>query len=139
GGRRRSGPSGAGARAARSPNPPKGAVRIPPPRGGVAGQQRDEKTKQKKKPRALRVRRARLYDAERTRREAERAAARKSQVGSGDRSDKVRTYNFPQNRGTDHRINLTLYNIDRVMAGELHEVIQALIQHDQPTRLPSRS
>ena len=78
---------------------------------------------------------ARLYDAERTRREAERAAARKSQVGSGDRSEKVRTYNFPQNRVTDHRINLTLYKIDRVMAGELDEIIEALIADDQATRL----
>ena len=71
----------------------------------------------------------------RTRREAERAAARKSQVGSGDRSEKVRTYNFPQNRVTDHRINLTLYKIDRVMAGELDEIIEALIADDQATRL----
>src|SRR5262249_59305093 len=99
------------------------------------GQRRSKNAHKKKEARALRGRRARLYDAERTRREAERAAARKSQVGTGDRSEKVRTYNFPQNRVTDHRINLTLYKIERVMAGELDEIIEALIADDQATRL----
>ncbi|MES1201889.1 MAG: DUF6481 family protein, partial [Pseudomonadota bacterium] len=75
------------------------------------------------------------YDMERSRKDAERAQARKSQVGSGDRSERIRTYNFPQGRCTDHRINLTLYKLDRVMEGELDEIIDALISHDQAERL----
>ena len=75
--------------------------------------------------------RAKLYEAERLQRERERAADRKSQVGSGDRSERIRTYNFPQGRVTDHRINLTLYKLDRVMEGELDEVINALVSDEQ--------
>jgi peptide chain release factor 1 len=75
---------------------------------------------------------ARLYDAERQRLDSERAADRKSQVGSGDRSERIRTYNFPQGRVTDHRINLTLYNLPKVMEGEgLGEIIDALVTHHQ--------
>jgi peptide chain release factor 1 len=122
---RASGPGG------QSVNTTDSAVRITHLPTGVVVQQQDEKSQHKNKAKALKVLRARLYDAERTRRDAERAASRKSQVGSGDRSEKVRTYNFPQNRVTDHRINLTLYKIDRVMAGELDEIIEALIQDDQ--------
>ena len=84
----------------------------------------------------MKILRARIYDSERVRMEAERAASRKGQVGSGDRSERIRTYNFPQGRVTDHRINLTLYKLDRVMAGEaLDEVIEALIAEDQARRL----
>jgi peptide chain release factor 1 len=126
---RASGPGG------QSVNTTDSAVRITHLPTGVVVQQQDEKSQHKNKAKALKVLRARLYDAERNRRDAERAASRKSQVGSGDRSEKVRTYNFPQNRVTDHRINLTLYKIDRVMAGELDEIIEALIQDDQATRL----
>jgi peptide chain release factor 1 len=72
---------------------------------------------------------------ERTQRDAERAAQRKSQVGTGDRSERIRTYNFPQGRVSDHRINLTLYKIDRVTDGELDEIIDALIAADQAERL----
>ena len=79
--------------------------------------------------------RARLYDMERAQRDAERAAQRKSQVGTGDRSERIRTYNFPQGRVSDHRINLTLYKIDRVMDGELDEIIDALVAADQAERL----
>ena len=84
----------------------------------------------------MKILRARLYDAERARVQAERAADRKGQVGSGDRSERIRTYNYPQGRVTDHRINLTLYKLDRVIAGEaLDEVIDALISEDQARRL----
>ena len=80
--------------------------------------------------------RARLYDTERRKLDAERAADRRSQVGSGDRSERIRTYNFPQGRLTDHRINLTLYKLDKVMTGEaLDEVIDALITHRQASLL----
>ncbi len=94
-----------------------------------------EKSQHRNREIAMEVLRARLYDAERQRQHAERADARKSQVGSGDRSERIRTYNFPQGRMTDHRINLTLYKLDQVMAGDLNEVIDALIADDQATML----
>jgi len=112
------------------------AVRITHLPSGLVVQQQDEKSQHKNKAKALKVLRARLYEQERARRDAERAASRKSQVGSGDRSERIRTYNFPQGRVTDHRINLTLYKIDKVMSGEaLDEIIDALIAEDQATRL----
>ena len=84
----------------------------------------------------MKILRARLYDAERARQQAERAASRKGQVGTGDRSERIRTYNFPQGRVTDHRINLTLYKLDKILAGEsLEEVIDALAAEDQAARL----
>ena len=85
-----------------------------------------EKSQHQNRARAMEVLRARLYDLERQRRDAERAADRKGQVGSGDRSERIRTYNFPQGRLTDHRIGLTLYRLDQVMQGDLDEVIEAL-------------
>ena len=94
-----------------------------------------EKSQHQNRANAMAVLRARLYDAERLRADAERAADRKSQVGSGDRSERIRTYNFPQGRMTDHRINLTLYALDRIMAGDLSEIIDALTAHDQAARL----
>ncbi|MBW7055135.1 peptide chain release factor 1 [Paracoccus bogoriensis] len=94
-----------------------------------------EKSQHQNRANAMAVLRARLYDAERMRADAERAADRKSQVGSGDRSERIRTYNFPQGRMTDHRINLTLYALDRIMAGDLSEIIDALVAHDQAARL----
>ncbi len=94
-----------------------------------------EKSQHQNRAIAIQVLRARLYDAERQRADAERAADRKSQVGSGDRSERIRTYNFPQGRMTDHRINLTLYKLDQVMQGDLDEVIDALIADDQAGRL----
>ena len=90
-----------------------------------------EKSQHRNREIAMQVLRARLYDAERQRVEGERAADRKSQVGSGDRSERIRTYNFPQGRMTDHRINLTLYKLDQVMQGDLNEVIEALIADHQ--------
>ncbi|MEM9475639.1 MAG: peptide chain release factor 1 [Pseudomonadota bacterium] len=94
-----------------------------------------EKSQHQNRAIAMQVLRTRLYDQERQRAEAERAADRKSQVGSGDRSERIRTYNFPQGRMTDHRINLTLYKLDQVMQGDLDEVIDALIADDQAAKL----
>ena len=127
---RSSGPGG------QSVNTTDSAVRITHIPTGVVVQQQDEKSQHKNKAKALKVLRARLYDMERAKRDAERAAHRKSQVGSGDRSERIRTYNFPQGRCTDHRINLTLYKLDKVIEGSaLDEVIDALISHDQAERL----
>ena len=94
-----------------------------------------EKSQHRNREIAMNVLRARLYDMERQKLADERSAARKSQVGSGDRSERIRTYNFPQGRMTDHRINLTLYKLDQVMQGDLDEVIDALISDDQATML----
>jgi len=94
-----------------------------------------EKSQHQNRRLALAVLRARLFDMERQRAEAERAADRKAQVGSGDRSERIRTYNFPQGRMTDHRINLTLYKLDQVMQGDLDDVVDALAADDQAARL----
>ncbi len=94
-----------------------------------------EKSQHRNREIAMQVLRARLYEAERERLHSERAADRKAQVGSGDRSERIRTYNFPQGRMTDHRINLTLYSLGQIMQGDLTEVIDALISHDQAAKL----
>ena len=127
---RASGPGG------QSVNTTDSAVRVTHVPTGIVVSQQDEKSQHKNRAKAMKILRARLYDAERARVESERAAARKVQVGSGDRSERIRTYNFPQGRVTDHRINFTLYKLDRVMAGEsLDEVIDALVSEDQAQRL----
>ncbi|MFC7047990.1 peptide chain release factor 1 [Emcibacter nanhaiensis] len=127
---RASGPGG------QSVNTTDSAVRITHIPTGIVVSQQDEKSQHKNKAKAMKVLMARIYDAERAKMEAERAADRKSQVGSGDRSERIRTYNFPQGRVTDHRINLTLYKLDQIMAGEgLGEVISALITEDQAAKL----
>src|SRR5690606_12886456 len=90
-----------------------------------------EKSQHQNRARAMQILRARLYDMERTRAADERSEARRPQVGSGDRSERIRPYNFPQGRVTDHRINLTLYKLDRVMQGELDEIVSALISDHQ--------
>ncbi|MER8554595.1 peptide chain release factor 1 [Mesorhizobium sp. M0976] len=90
-----------------------------------------EKSQHQNRAKAMQILRARLYDLERSKADEERSESRKSQVGSGDRSERIRTYNFPQGRVTDHRINLTLYKLDRVMMGELNEIIDALIADHQ--------
>ena len=95
----------------------------------------DEKSQIKNREKAMRVLRTRLYEVEQERQNAELAAARKSQVGSGDRSEKIRTYNFPQNRLTDHRIGLTLHQLDLVMEGRLQPIVDALIAHYQSEQL----
>jgi peptide chain release factor 1 len=99
----------------------------------------DEKSQIKNREKGMRVLRSRLYEVEQERQNAELAAARKSQVGSGDRSEKIRTYNFPQNRLTDHRIGLTLHQLDLIMEGRLQSVVDALIAHFQAEQLNSGS
>ena len=127
---RSSGPGG------QSVNTTDSAVRITHLPTGIVVQQQDEKSQHKNKAKAMKVLRARLYERERQEKEAARAASRKSQVGTGDRSERIRTYNFPQARVTDHRINLTLYKIDKVMSGEaLDEIVDALLAEDQAARL----
>ncbi|MEC8199681.1 MAG: peptide chain release factor-like protein, partial [Pseudomonadota bacterium] len=112
------------------------AIRITHMPTGTVVQCQDEKSQHKNRAKAMKVLRARLYDHERQMRDAERAADRKTQVGSGDRSERIRTYNFPQGRVTDHRINLTLHKLDRILSGdELDEVIDVLIAEDQAARL----
>jgi len=86
----------------------------------------DEKSQIKNRAKALRVLRSRLYEMEEAKKQKERSEARKNQVGSGDRSERIRTYNFPQNRLTDHRINLTLYKLDLIINGDLDELLDAL-------------
>ena len=116
------------------------AVRITHLPTGVVVQQQDEKSQHKNRAKAMKILRSRLYDLERQRIADERAADRKGQVGSGDRSERIRTYNFPQGRVTDHRINLTLYKIDKVIAGEaLDELVDALIAEDEAARLATLS
>ena len=102
------------------------AVRLTHIPTGLVVIQQDEKSQLRNKEKAFRVLRARLFDLEESKKNAERAAARKSMVGSGDRSERIRTYNFPQNRITDHRINLTLYKLDQFMQGYVDEMVDAL-------------
>lgn len=112
------------------------AVRITHIPTGVVVTQQDERSQHKNKAKAMKILRARLYEAERMRKDSERAASRKSQVGSGDRSERIRTYNFPQGRVSDHRVNLTLYKISQIMEGEaLDEIIDVLISEDQAAKL----
>ena len=127
---RASGPGG------QSVNTTDSAVRITHLPTGVSVSQQDEKSQHKNRAKAMLILRARLYDAERARMDAERSAARKGMVGSGDRSERIRTYNFPQSRVTDHRINLTLYNLDDVIRGDaLGQLVDALTAQDQADRL----
>jgi peptide chain release factor 1 len=119
-------------------NKTESAVRITHIPTGVVVAQQDEKSQHKNKARAMQILRARIYEAEREKLDRERAADRKGQVGSGDRSERIRTYNFPQSRVTDHRINLTLHKLDQVLEGEaLDELISALVAEDQAARLAS--
>lgn len=117
-------------------NTTESAVRIVHIPSGITVQQQDEKSQHKNRAKAMKILKSRLYDHERSVREAERSAERKDQIKSGDRSDRIRTYNFPQSRVTDHRINLTLYKIDSIVQeGNLQELIDALISNDEAERL----
>ena len=112
------------------------AVRITHLPTGIVVQQQDEKSQHKNRAKALKILRARIYDAEREAQASARAEDRRSQVGSGDRSERIRTYNFPQGRVSDHRINLTVHKLDRVLEGEaLDELVDALIAEDEARKL----
>jgi peptide chain release factor 1 len=126
---RSSGPGG------QSVNTTDSAVRIVHIPSGLVVIQQDEKSQHKNKAKALRVLRTRLYELERERLHSERAGNRKAMVGSGDRSERIRTYNFPQGRVTDHRINLTLHRLPEILEGAMEELIGALISEDEASRL----
>jgi peptide chain release factor 1 len=118
-------------------NKTESAIRITHAPSGIVVMMQEERSQHRNKAKALAVLRSRLYAAERQRLDQERSDDRKAQVGSGDRSERIRTYNFPQGRVTDHRINLTLYRLDRVMEGEFDEIIEAL-QRDHQQKLLAR-
>jgi peptide chain release factor 1 len=126
---RSSGPGG------QSVNTTDSAVRITHLPSGLVVIQQDEKSQHKNKAKALKVLRTRLYELERSRLADERSGARKAMVGSGDRSERIRTYNFPQGRVTDHRINLTLHRLPEILEGQMDELIGALIAEDEAARL----
>jgi peptide chain release factor 1 len=111
------------------------AVRITHIPTGLVVSQQDEKSQHKNKARAMQVLRTRLFEAERERLHAERSGARKSMVGSGDRSERIRTYNYPQGRVTDHRINLTLHRLPEILEGEMDELVGSLMSADEADRL----
>ena len=129
---RSSGPGG------QSVNTTDSAVRITHLPSGIVVSQQDEKSQHKNRAKAMKILQSRLFEAERKRQQDERSSSRKNQVGSGDRSERIRTYNFPQGRVTDHRINLTLHKLDKVLNGEaLDELIDALIVEDRMLKLSS--
>ena len=127
---RSSGPGG------QSVNTTDSAVRITHLPSGIVVSQQDEKSQHKNRAKAMKILQSRLYEAERQKQQDERSSSRKGQVGSGDRSERIRTYNFPQGRVTDHRINLTVHKLDKVLQGEaLDELIDALIVEDRMLKL----
>ena len=120
-------------------NKTESAVRITHLPTGIVVAMQEERSQHKNRAKAMKILRARLYEQQRASADATRAADRKGQVGTGDRSERIRTYNFPQGRVSDHRINLTLHKIDRVMLGEFDEIIDALIAEDQAARLAAQT
>ncbi len=116
-------------------NKTESAVRVTHLPSGIVVSMQEEKSQHKNRAKAMKILRARLYEQQRARQHATRAADRRAQVGTGDRSERIRTYNFPQGRVSDHRINLTLYKIERVMQGELDDFIDALTAEDEAARL----
>ena len=129
---RSSGPGG------QSVNTTDSAVRITHIPSGIVVSQQDEKSRHKNKAKAMKILQSRLYEVERQKQQDERSSARKDQVGSGDRSERIRTYNFPQGRVTDHRINLTLHKLDKILSGEaLNDLIDALVVEDRMLKLAS--
>jgi peptide chain release factor 1 len=121
-------------------NKTESAIRITHMPSGIVVMVQEERSQHKNRSKAMAMLRAKLYDAEKTRQDKARAAERKDQIGSGDRSERIRTYNFPQGRVTDHRINLTLYNLPKVMEGEaLGEIIDALVAEHQAELLAAEA
>ena len=116
-------------------NKTESAVRLTHLPTGIVVKCQDEKSQHKNRAKAMRVLRSRILEAQTTKLQNERAAARRTLVGSGDRSERIRTYNFPQNRMTDHRCNLTIYKLDRIMTGDMNELITALLAFDRNERL----
>jgi peptide chain release factor 1 len=106
---------------------------------GLVVQCQNEKSQIKNRETAMKILKTRLYDLERSKRQAQLASERKSQIGSGDRSERVRTYNFPQGRVTDHRINLTLYRLEEFLDGDIDEIVEALILKNRMDMLSSES
>ena len=126
----------AGGPGGQSVNTTDSAVRITHIPSGVVVSQQDEKSQHKNKAKALKILRSRVYEAEKRKKDQERSENRRSQIGTGDRSERIRTYNFPQGRITDHRINLTLHKLDEFLSGEIHEEInQALRLKEQNLKL----
>ena len=126
----------AGGPGGQSVNTTDSAVRITHIPSGVVVSQQDEKSQHKNKAKALKILRSRVYEAEKIKKDQERSSNRRSQIGSGDRSERIRTYNFPQGRVTDHRINLTLHKLDEFLSGEIHEEMnQELRLKDQNLKL----
>jgi peptide chain release factor 1 len=128
----------AGGPGGQSVNTTDSAVRITHIPSGVVVSQQDEKSQHKNKAKALKILRSRVYEAEKRKKDQERSSNRRSQIGSGDRSERIRTYNFPQGRVTDHRINLTLHKLDEFLSGEIHEEMnQELRLKEQNLKLES--
>ena len=115
------------------------AIRVTHLPTGMVVECQDERSQYKNKEKALKVLRARLLDQEQSKADAQLAQERKSQVGSGDRSQRIRTYNFPQSRVTDHRIGLTLYKLEEILAGDLDEIIDSLIAADRASQLEAQA
>jgi peptide chain release factor 1 len=111
------------------------AIRLEHIPTGITVHMQDEKSQHKNRAKAWRLLRSRIYERFESQKRAERDSKRKTMIGSGDRSEKIRTYNFPQNRVTDHRINLSLYTLDRILAGDMGELVAALKDHDRQQRL----
>ena len=119
-------------------NKTESAVRITHIPTGVVVAMQEERSQHKNRAKAMKILRARLYEAQRSSLASTRAADRKSQVGTGDRSERIRTYNFPQGRVSDHRVELTLHKIDRIMQGDLDDIVDRLTAEDQAARLAAQ-
>jgi peptide chain release factor 1 len=130
---RSSGPGG------QSVNTTDSAVRITHLPTGIVVSCQDEKSQHKNKAKAMRVLRAKVLDKLKEEEQKKTAANRRSQIGSGDRSERIRTYNFPQGRITDHRVGLTLYKLDHILEGNLHEIVDSLVTHYQTEKLKEKA